>query len=305
MSSSSSEQIASRGLVFAVGAYGIWGLCLPLYMKALSHVSPLEIVGHRVIWAIPCGLLLLWWQGALPALGRHLRDPRTVALASLTAALISLNWGVYVYAITSGQALAAALGYYINPLVNVLLGAVFLAERPDRTQSVAIALAAVGVAIMTARAGSLPWISLLLAGSFGTYGLLRKVVPVGATEGFTLEVLILAGPALVLLALLPEGGPFHHTSLDMALLVGAGPLTATPLILYAAGARLLNYATIGILQYIVPTLIFLTAVFLFGEPFGLWQLVAFGFIWSALVVYSWSLLGSARARRQARARPAQ
>ena len=304
MSSSSFESGASRGLAFAVGAYGIWGLCLPLYMKALSHVSPLEIVGHRVIWAIPCGILLLWWQGLLPGLARHLRDPRTFALATLTAALISVNWGVYVYAITSGQALSAALGYYINPLVNVLLGAVFLAERPDRTQGAAVALAALGVAIMTAKAGGLPWMSLVLAGSFGTYGLLRKVVPVGATEGFTLEVLILAVPAMALLAALPGEGPLHHTGTDMALLIGAGPLTAVPLILYAAGARLLHYATIGILQYIVPTLIFLTAVFLFDEPFGLWQLVAFAFIWSALAVYSWSLLDSARARRQARARAA-
>ena len=210
-----------------------------------------------------------------------------------------------MYAIISGQALAAALGYYINPLVNVVLGAVFLAERPNRTQGIAIALAVVGVAIMTAKAGSLPWISLVLAGSFGTYGLLRKVVPVGATEGFTLEVLILAIPAFALLLLLPEGGPFQHTSWDMLLLIGAGPLTAAPLILYAAGARLLHYATIGILQYIVPTLIFLTAVFLFGEPFGAWQLIGFAFIWSALAVYSWSLFGSARARRRTTARPAQ
>lgn len=304
MSSSSPESGASRGLAFAVGAYGIWGLCLPLYMKALSHVSPLEIVGHRVIWAIPCGVLLLWLQGLLRGFGRHLGNPRTLALATLTAALISVNWGVYVYAITSGQALAAALGYYINPLVNVLLGAVFLAERPNRAQSAAIALAALGVAIMTAKAGGLPWISLVLAGSFGTYGLIRKVVPVGATEGFALEILILAAPALALLAILPGEGPFHHTGTDMALLIGAGPLTAVPLILYAAGARLLHYATIGILQYIVPTLIFLTAVFLFGEPFGLWQLVAFFFIWSALAVYSWSLLSSVRARRRARAHAA-
>ena len=290
-----------QGFAYAVGAYAIWGLILPIYMKLLEHVSPFEIVAYRILWAIPFALLVLWWQGLLRGVWRHFSNPRTLVLAAVTATLISFNWGTYVYAIVSGQAIDAALGYYINPLVNVVLGAIFLGERPNRLQGVAIALAAAGVAIMTVKAGGLPWIAIVLALSFGTYGLLRKMVPVGASEGFFLEVAILALPSLALLLLLPGPSRFLSNGTEAAMLIGAGPLTAIPLILYAAGARLLHYTTIGILQYIVPTLIFLTAVFLFGEPFSFWQLVAFGFIWSALAVYTFAMLRSGRRARRARA----
>ncbi|NDV86667.1 EamA family transporter RarD [Aurantimonas aggregata] len=289
-----------RGFTYALGAYAIWGLILPIYMKLLENVSPLEIVGHRVVWAIPFALLILWWQGLLGGVWRHFTDLRTLALATVTAMLISVNWGTYVYAIVSGHAIEAALGYYINPLVNVLLGALVLGERPNRTQSVAIGLASIGVAILTFKAGGLPWISLILAVTFGTYGLLRKMVPVGASEGFFLEVAILALPCLLLIAFLPTEGHFLGNGWETVMLVGAGPLTAIPLILYASGARLLHYSTIGILQYSVPTLIFLTAVFVFGEPFSAWQLVAFAFIWAALILYTVALFRSTRAERWAR-----
>lgn len=293
-----------QGFLYAVGAYAIWGLILPLYMKALDHVSPFEIVAHRIIWAIPFGYAILCWQGLGWHVFTHFRNFRTLALAALTATLISLNWGTYVYSIVSGQALDAALGYYINPLVNVVLGAIFLGERPSRIQAFAIGLAAFGVAILTVKAGGLPWIAIVLAFSFGTYGLLRKTVPVGASEGFFLEVAILAVPSVLMIWLLPGESHFLTNGTEAALLVGAGPLTAIPLILYAAGARLLHYTTIGILQYIVPTLIFLTAVFLFGEPFSLWQLVAFAFIWAALAPYTFALLtGRRRARRAAMRQP--
>ena len=180
------------------------------------------------------------------------------------------------------------------------LAAIFLGERPTRRQGFAIALATIGVAILTIKAGGLPWISLVLAFSFGTYGLLRKTVKVDASDGFFLEVVVLTIPSILVLAFLP--GPLHFGAgmSETLLLIGAGPLTAVPLIFYAAGARRLHYATIGILQYIVPTLILLTAVFVFGEPFGGWQIVAFVFIWTALVIYTLSLLGQARRQKRQR-----
>ncbi|MEX6505478.1 EamA family transporter RarD [Jiella sp. M17.18] len=291
----------ARGLSYALTAYTLWGGIFPLYMKLLDHLSPFEIVAHRIIWAIPFAALILSRQHLLRDVGCHFRNPRTLALAALTATLISVNWGTYVYAIVAGHAVAAALGYYINPLVNVLLAAIFLGERPSRLQSVAILLAAIGVGVMTVKAGGLPWISLVLAGSFGTYGLLRKTVPVGASEGFFLEVVILFIPSLLMLWLLPGERHFGANGWETALLVGAGPLTAVPLILFAAGARLLSFATVGILQYIVPTLLVLIAVLVFGEPFDLWKLVAFAFIWSALAIYSVTLF---RRRRQPNASPA-
>ncbi|UIJ73087.1 EamA family transporter RarD [Aurantimonas sp. HBX-1] len=289
-----------QGFTYALAAFAIWGLILPIYMKLLADVSPLEIVGHRIIWAIPFAMLILWWQGLLGGVWRHFTHLRTLALATLTAVLISVNWGTYVYAIVSGHAVEAALGYYINPLVNVVLGALVLGERPNRIQSVAIGLAAIGVAILTVKAGGLPWISLILAFSFGTYGLLRKMVPVGASEGFFLEVAILSLPSVLLIAFMPGESHFLGNGWETAMLIGAGPLTAVPLILYAAGARLLHYSTIGILQYAVPTLLFLTAVFIFGEPFSAWQLVAFAFIWAALILYTVALFRSTRAERRER-----
>ena len=285
-----------QGLFYALGAYGIWGFFMPIFMKLLAHVSPVEVVAHRIVWALPLGVAILIWQGTLRHAFGHFRNLRTMALAALTASLISINWGTYVYAIGSGQTIDAALGYYINPLVNVALAAIFLGERPTRLQGIAIVLAAIGVAVLTVEAGRLPWISLVLAMTFGTYGLLRKTVPVGASEGFFLEVAILIIPSILLVALFVPDMHFGADSFETGLLVIAGPLTAIPLILYAAGARLLHFTTIGILQYIVPTLLFFTAVLLFGEPFGQWQLVAFGFIWSALGMYTWSLLRSRAGR---------
>ncbi|WP_062234494.1 EamA family transporter RarD [Aureimonas sp. N4] len=290
---------STRGYVYAVSAYLIWGLVLPIYMKLLSHVSPMEIVAHRILWALPFALLVLAKAGLLRDVGR-LFTPRILGLMTLTATLISINWGTYVVAIITGHGVEAALGYYINPLINVLLAAVFLGERPNRPQAAAIALAAFGVVILTVKAGGLPWISLILAGSFGLYGLLRKTVPVSASEGFFLEIAILFLPALGLALWVASTGQNHFGSngRETALLIGAGAVTAIPLILYAAAARLLRFTTVGLLQYIAPTFIALTAVFVFGEPFGLWQGVAFGFIWAALAVYTWSMFAGRRSARR-------
>lgn len=290
---------SNKGFAYALGAFAIWGLILPIYMKLLDHVSPFEIVAHRILWAIPVAVLILWWQGILGVVWRHFTEIRTVAFAAVAATLISINWGTYVYAIVSGQALDAALGYYINPLVNVLLGAIVLGERPNRPQAFAIGLAAIAVVILTVKAGGLPWISLVLAVSFGVYGLLRKMVPVGASEGFFLEVVILALPSAAVLMAMAGESRFLSDGVETALLIGTGPLTAIPLILFATGARLLHYSTIGVLQYLVPTLLFLGAIFLFGEPFDVWQLVAFTFIWAALALYTWALFRKGRAARRA------
>ncbi|MEF2073439.1 EamA family transporter RarD [Consotaella aegiceratis] len=288
-----------RGYGYAIGAYAIWGLLMPFYLKALDHVPAFEVLAHRILWSIPFAALILWWQGTFGSVWRHFRSPRTLALATLTATLVSTNWGVYIYAVASGHLMEASLGYYINPLINVLLATIFLGERPDRRQGVAIALAAIGVAIMTVKAGGVPYLSLILALTFGFYGLVRKVVPVGASDGFFVEVVILALPSLLVLVLLPDAHHFLANRNETLLLVLAGPMTSVPLILYAAGARLLHFTTIGILQYLAPTGMFLIAVFVFGEPFSLWQLTAFAFIWGALAVYTWSLFAKGRARRRA------
>ncbi|MBC8130751.1 MAG: EamA family transporter RarD [Rhizobiaceae bacterium] len=290
----------SRGFVFAISAYLIWGLILPTYMKLLADVAPVEIVAQRILWAVPFAAVILVWLGKIRDLGPVFRSPKTLGLAALTASIISVNWGVYVYAVVSDQVLAAALGYYINPLVNVLMGAVFLGERPTRLQGIAIALASLAVAILTMQAGGLPWISLVLAFSFGTYGLLRKVLPIGATEGFFVEVVLLSVPSLAVVAWLAGEGTLRFGSDAGAswLLVGAGPLTAIPLILFAAGAKRLDLSTIGILQYIAPTMLFVTAVFIFDEPFSGWQLVAFALIWTAVAIYIGSMLSAGRARRR-------
>lgn len=284
-----SEPLA--GFAFALGAYFLWG-GMPLYMKAVSHIPAWEVVAHRALWSVPVAGVLLIVLRRTADLRNALRSPKTLALAALTAGLISINWGIYVWAIAADRALETALGYYINPLVNVVLGAIFLGERFTRLQAIAIACAVIAVAILTFKAGGLPWVSLTLACSFGVYGFLRKTLPIGPTQGFMLEVMLLSVPALAIVAWLTATGTGHFGQTgvaDMGLLMLAGPVTAVPLILYAFGAKELRYTTMGILQYIAPTLIFLTAVFIFGEPFSHWQLIAFLFIWAALVIYTVSL----------------
>lgn len=290
----------SRGFVMATSAFLIWGLVLPVYMKLLAGVPALEIIAHRIVWAVPFTAVILAFLGGFRSLGPVFRSPKTLAFAALTASIISVNWGLYVYAIISGHAIDAALGYYINPLVNVLMGALFLGERPTRAQIGAILLAVLAVAVLTFQAGGLPWISLVLAFSFASYGLLRKVLPIGAAEGFFLEVVLLTAPCLAVIAWTIARGT-QHFGVDPSetwLLIGAGPLTAIPLILFAAGARALDYSTIGILQYIAPTMIFVTAVFFFGEPFSAVDLGAFALIWLAVGIYVWSMLRESRVRRR-------
>lgn len=290
------ESEPARGFAFALAAYLAWGF-LPLYMKAVAFIPAVEVVAHRIIWSVPVAAAILWWLGRTGDLKAALKSPRTLMMATLTASLISINWAIYVWAVGAGRAVEAALGYYINPLVNVLLGAVLLGERLKPAQLAAVGLAIAAVAILTLETHGLPWVSLALAFSFGFYGFFRKTLPVGPAQGFMLEVLILSVPALGFVVYTGMAGTSHFLGdgpRAVVLLLIAGPITTVPLILYATGAKLLKFATLGIMQYIAPTIMFLIAVFIFREPFSSAEATAFGLIWAALAIYSWSMLRTAR-----------
>ncbi|MBL9075215.1 EamA family transporter RarD [Tabrizicola sp.] len=286
------------GFLYALAAYLLWGF-LPLYMKALAHIPPPEVIAHRVLWSVPVALVVLWWTGRTADLRAALVSPRMLGMGAMTAALISVNWGIYVWAIGSGHALDAALGYYINPLFSIFLGAVLLGERMGRTQMAAIALAVVAVGILTWDAGRLPVVALGLTLTWGFYAYLKKRLPIGPNQGFTLEVLILLIPAIGYMVWLAAQGTSHFRQgvvWDDALLLGCGLVTAVPLMIYANGAKRLTLSTIAIMQYIAPTMIFLTAVFIFDEPFSKVKLLAFSLIWAALVIYSAPILAGRLSR---------
>ena len=276
------------GLVYAALAYVIWGL-FPIYFHALARVDAFEIVMHRSLWSF----VFVW--AALVALRRLewvpgvVRRPRLIAQFMLSALFLSANWLLYVWSVNHGHVVEASLGYFVTPLVNVLLGTWVLKERPRRLQWLAVAVAACGVLWLTATLGRPPWIALGLAASFGTYGLLRKTAPLGALEGLAVETAVMAPVALVALAVMsaPRGGLF--AGMDGATagwLLFAGPLTAIPLLLFAAGARRVTMATLGTLQYLSPSIQFLLGVTFFGEPLQDTRLAGFVVIWSALVIYS-------------------
>jgi chloramphenicol-sensitive protein RarD len=282
------------GFLYALTAYLLWGF-LPLYMKALAHIPPAEVIAHRVVWSVPIAVAVIAWLGRTADLKAALRSPRMLGMGAATAALISVNWGIYVWAIGSGHALDAALGYYINPLFSIFLGAVLLGERMGKTQAAAIALAVVAVGVLTWEAGRLPVVALGLTLTWGCYAYLKRRLPIGPNQGFTLEVLILLIPAVGYIGWLQAKGTGHFlvgATWDNALLLGCGLVTAVPLMIYANGAKRLTLSTIAIMQYIAPTMIFLTAVFIFGEPFSGVKLVAFCLIWTALVIYSLPILAA-------------
>jgi chloramphenicol-sensitive protein RarD len=279
--------ILRRGILQACLAYVCWGL-FPLYFKALQAVPPLELLAHRVLWSMlfVAGLLALKrrWSWIVPAW----RDARVLRAFAASSLLISANWFLYIWAVVHDRIVEASLGYFINPLVNVLLGAFVLHERLRRGQWAAVALAAAGVAWLTWQAGALPWIALLLACSFAGYGLLRKTAPLGALEGLAMETLMLGPLAIALLAALWVRGAasFPHAGpLTLALLAAAGPITAVPLLLFAAGARRIPFSLLGLLQYIGPTLQLLVGVAVFHEPFGA-RAAGFAAIWAALALYT-------------------
>jgi chloramphenicol-sensitive protein RarD len=287
-----------RGLIHALAAFVLWGVA-PAYFKLIQQVPPDEIIAHRIVWSSVLMVLVLG-LGRRFVGWRWLREhPRVVATLALTALLISTNWLTFVYAVNSGRMLDASLGYYINPLINVLLAVLFLGERLRPLQIAAVALAFLGVAWQVVQLGYLPWISLVLAVSFGFYGLLRKQVALDALNGLGVETALVAPLALLYFAQLWAQGTaqFGHVSLSLdALLIAAGVVTTIPLALYAAGAQRLPYTTIGFLQYISPSLGIVLAVTFYGEHFGTARAITFGLIWLGLALFSWDAL---RARRTA------
>lgn len=277
-----------RGYILGLTAYITWGL-FPLYFKAIAAVPSVEIIVHRVLWSALCGsLLLLVWKH--PGWWRELREnPRRLATLVLSGSLIAANWLTYVWAVNNGRMVEASLGYYINPLVNVLLGMLLLGERLRPLQWVAVGLAAVGVAQQVWQVGSLPWVSLILALTFAFYGLIRKKAPVQALPGLVVETWLLVPVAIIWLLFNPTAvstQPSFWSTSTAWWLAAAGPITVLPLICFNAAARHLPYTTLGFLQYVAPTLVLSLAVLVYGEQLAPSTLVAFAFIWSGLVVYS-------------------
>lgn len=276
------------GLLYGVAAYGSWGF-FPIYLKAVMAASVLEVLSHRVVWSLAFLLAVGWWQGSLGAIRTALAERRTFRVMAASTVLIAANWGLYVYAVVSARMMEASLGYYVNPLVNVLLGVAVLGERLERPVVAAVGIAAAGVLWMGIAVGQSPGLSLALAATFGTYGLLRKLAPVGAFVGLAVETTLLAPLAVgyLLWAVRNDRAVFLHAGPGMdVLLVLAGPLTAVPLLCFAAAARRLPLTTMGFLQYLSPTVQFLLAALVYGEPFDRNRAVAFALIWTALAVFA-------------------
>lgn len=277
------------GILSAGLAFLCWGL-FPLYFHAISEVPPLQILVHRVLWSLLFLALILTARRQWAWLGELRRRPRVVGSFAVSSLLLSGNWLLYIWAVNNGHVIDASLGYFINPLVNVMLGYLVLKERLRRVQWAAIGLAAAGVLWLTWQAGQMPWIALMLAASFGAYGLMRKTAALGALEGLSFETLILFPAALGYLAWLSMHGQniFATTDADSTrwLLVAAGPITAIPLLLFASGARKIPLSVLGLLQYIGPTMQMSLGIFFFQEAFSPARLVGFVLIWGALALYA-------------------
>lgn len=287
---------ARNGVILAFGAYLLWGL-MPLYLKQIMGVPSLQIVAHRLVWSLALIVIIVLALGRLRGIRTALRARGTFALLALSATLIANNWLLYTWAVLNGHVLEASLGYFINPLVNVALGMLFLKEKLRRVQGVAVALAACGVLVMLVAQGGAVWLSLGLALSFGLYGLVRKVVAIDALGGLAVETALLGPVALAWLwwSAATGVGVFGTDRTTDLLLMAGGIFTAVPLLLFAAAARRLKYTTIGLIQYVAPTLVFLQGVLLFGEKLTTVHCITFGLIWAGLVVYAIDSLRAGRA----------
>ncbi len=291
------------GIVYAALAYTAWGV-FPIYFRQVASVPALEVVMHRTLWSLVFVIGVLVARRQLAWVGALRREPRVVAAFGLSALLLSGNWLIYVWAVQHQHVVDASLGYFILPLVNVAMGYVFLRERPRPAQWLALAVAAAGVVWLTVQTGRLPWIALALALTFGFYGLLRKTAVLGALEGLALETVLLAPLALGCLAWWGWSGTSvwaHADAATLGWLMAAGPITAVPLLLFAAGARRIPMATLGLLQYISPSLQFALGVWLFGEAVQPARLVGFALIWVALVLYTLEGVWQRRAAAEAAA----
>lgn len=276
------------GMLQAALAYTAWGL-FPLYFRELAGVGAFEIVLHRVAWSVVFLALILLWLRRWRWIAALRFQPTVLAMFALSSLVLAVNWLTYVWAVSNGHVIDASLGYFINPLVSVALGYFVLHERLRRWQWVAVALAAAGVLWLAALGPTLPWVGIVIAISFGLYGLMRKTAALGALEGLTLETALLAPPAIALLAWWTwqgSGGLAHRDAATLAWLIGLGPMTSVPLLLFAAGARRISLATLGVLQYISPTLQLLLGLWVFGEPLAGDRLAGFVLTWIALAVFS-------------------
>lgn len=294
------------GVLYGIGAYGLWGL-FPLYFPLLDPAGPVEVLAHRILWSLVVVVGILVVAGRLRALRAAFADRRTLGLLAAAAALIAVNWGLYIYAVTSDRVIEAALGYFVNPLVSVAFGVVLFRERLRRAQVVALGLGAVAVAVLTAYYGGFPWVALMLAVTFGTYGVLKKLADVGAAESLAVETLALVVPTIAFLTFLAVDGrgTFTTEGADHALLLAAaGPVTAVPLLLFSAAVTRVPLTTVGLLQYLTPVLQFLIGWLIAGETMPLSRWVGFALVWSALVVLTWDGLRAAGAGRAARRRAA-
>lgn len=286
-----------RGLPYALGAYTLWGL-LPLYLVWLNGVDPFRLVAWRVLWTIPICFAALALFRNFAKLKAAFANRRAIGLLLLSALLITVNWVAYIIAVQAGQFYAASLGYYINPLVNVLLGTLFLGEKLSKLQWLAVAVAAMGIGILVFEAADTLYISMTLAFSFGLYGLVRKQVKVDALPGLTVEVLLVAPLALVALAVVPEGAEDFGTSVSMSLLLmGAGVMTGVPLLLFATAARRMTYSALGFVQFLAPTMVFLSGLLIFGQELVTAQAICFALIWTAVALFCADILMKGRRRR--------
>lgn len=293
---SPSPSLRPSGLPQAFAAYLTWAL-FPLYFALLAETSPFEVVGWRVLCTLPVCLAILAARRQAGELRAAFGAPRVLAALALSGLLIGANWLIYANAVMTGHVLAASLGYYINPLVNVLAGTIFLRERLSRLQWLAVALATIGVAILAGGALATLWISLMLAFTFAGYGLTRKLAPVNPLPGLAVETLVLLAPALGLIvwqAMRAQGLSMGSTPGISLLLAAGGPITAVPMLLFASAARRLDLSVLGFVQFVTPTGLFVLGLFVFGEPLRPIQLVCFLFIWTAIAVFSWDLLSRRR-----------
>ena len=303
MNASSLEQATHRraraGLVYGLAAYGLWGV-MPIYFKWLKAVPSIDIVAHRILWSLLVLLIFVTFARAWDQVRAAVASRKAMAMLFVTALLIGTNWLLYVYAINSGHILAGSLGYYLNPLANILLGRFILKERLTKVQWAAVAIAAAGIAVLAAGALGTLWISLTLCFSFATYGLLRKIIHVESLAGLTVETGLLFPIALGWLLLGgAEGRPMFGTGgQETLLLVSAGIVSTVPLLCFTAAARRLAYSTVGMLQFIAPTLQFLLAVAVYGEAFTTAHAIAFGCIWTALILYVSAMVRDMRLKAQ-------
>ena len=294
----------SSGILYGLSAYVLWGM-FPLFFKQLQAASAIEVVLHRMVWSLVFVLIVLAVLRRWNWLGDVRRSPALVGKFAVSALLLAGNWLSYVWAVNNGHVLDASLGYFILPLINVALGFIFLHERPRKAQWVAFALAATGVLWMAVQSGHVPWLALLIAMTFGFYGLMRKTATLGALEGMSLETMLLAPLAVVALLWAGPSGPGSqwpaHDAHTWLFFLLSGPVTAIPLLLFAAGARRVPLSTMGFLQYITPSILALMGVFLYGEPFAGPRAVGFVFIWVALLLYTAEGLWAGRRAAAARA----